>query len=163
MNYAMANPYSFILFLDFDGVIHVRGGDLFEHVPLLERWLRQHPACAVVISSSWREDYPMDVLVEAFAPDLQDRVLGGTPRVVEGRGCGIPFERELEIRAWLEGNDHSDTAWAALDDCAHWFEPGCAQLVACDPEIGLQHADLNALEAHVTRAHAQTTASDDAT
>jgi len=57
----METASQFVLFLDFDGVLHPQGGGAagprFSQLPLLEAWLREpdHARVGIVISSTWRE------------------------------------------------------------------------------------------------------------
>lgn len=71
-----------VLMLDFDGVLHpASGGDVadFARLPLLEEVLADL-ACHVVISSTWREHYPLTEL---------QRLLGNVvgPRVIDILGA----------------------------------------------------------------------------
>lgn len=139
----MMTPGPFILFLDFDGVLHGDARPHLERLPLLEDWLRMYPRWQVVISSTWREEYSMEALIGKFAPDLQHRIIGGTPRLPGEFDDG--YVREDEINAWLAGNDLSLAHWVAVDDMDDWFTPRCPNLVLIDPEVGLQPADLIAV------------------
>ncbi len=123
-----------IIFLDFDGVLHPspsgeRG--IFFHLDRFEAVLREFPFVKVVISSSWREGYPEDVVTGIFSEDIQRRILGITPL-----GDGEPpFHRHAEIQAWL-----SETAyrgpWIALDDAKNEFPENCEQLLLCQTAVG---------------------------
>ncbi|WP_342133673.1 HAD domain-containing protein, partial [Hydrogenophaga sp. OTU3427] len=71
-----------ILFLDFDGVLHPEFSHESRHfccLPVLEQVVRQLQDCEVVISSTWRLDFPLDRLREKFSSDLAARVVGATP------------------------------------------------------------------------------------
>jgi len=73
---------SLTLFLDFDGVTHpdrARPERQFEALPLIEKVLRDHPEVEVVLSTSWRESYPLDVLRYLFSIDISERIVGMNP------------------------------------------------------------------------------------
>ncbi|WP_205895069.1 HAD domain-containing protein [Metapseudomonas otitidis] len=55
-----------ILFLDFDGVLHPEydgqatpADVVFCHLPRFEAVMRDHPEVEIVISSTWREQFPL--------------------------------------------------------------------------------------------------------
>lgn len=107
-----------ILFLDFDGVLHPEnhGGEVFSRMEYLWRILRACPNVEVVFSTSWRDHYPLDQMVDMVTSnggeDLVHRFIGATPGPLN---C-----REAECLAWLVANQR-EGAWLALDDRADWF------------------------------------------
>lgn len=141
-----------ILFLDFDGVLHPENlGEnnrelLFCCSPLLHEILRAAPGVDVVFSTSWRLLYPLDALKEMVtkgSPDLRERFIGITPHFDQReRKQGCVAQREDEIRAWLKSNGRDGHRWLALDDCTHYFHPGCAELYLCDWQTGLVDDDI---------------------
>ena len=135
-----------ILALDFDGVMHpvrTTTEPKFCRMHILEGWLRQRPDVGVVISSSWRAVHPFDEMRSFFAEDLQARVLGATPQVISAAA----FKRQLEIEQWIAASDTPGAAWVALDDNPEFFEPGCRNLVTCNPDVGLTTDQLHQLDA----------------
>lgn len=142
VNLLRALMASFILFLDFDGVLHPRTSGTCRHAPLLEEFLRQHADVHVVISSTWRLQYPLDELKGWFALDVQDRFIDVTPELPAGAGS-----RQREIEQWLRGQP--GLRWAALDDEVMLFRAGCPHLVRTDTSTGLTREDLAALARHV--------------
>ena len=134
-----------ILFLDFDGVLHpvggVQSGERFSRLPMLEALLRETAFrdVHIVISSTWREAFPMARLAEAFAADLRPRILGGTPVLDDYDG---DHARYAEIRAWLDA--HPDViSWVALDDGIGAFPTHQRKnAVFTDPQIGLNEESL---------------------
>lgn len=97
-----------ILFIDFDGVLHPAGSGvdlLFVRRGEIWSLLEALPELDVVISSSWRDAYPVDEILDMIChgggEHLAHRILGTTPCVAV-RG-GHPPEaggiRELECRA----------------------------------------------------------------
>lgn len=141
-----------ILFLDIDGVLHRVGGSLFEQVSRLESVLRDHPEVELVISSSWREDYPWDVLVEIFSPDIQQRVVGRTP-VIDTPWPPYPRPvRYEEILQYLTENGVGDQPWLALDDDPRLYPPECPQLIVCQPTRGFDASTESVLRAALADA-----------
>jgi hypothetical protein len=135
-----------ILFLDFDGVLHPVGGkaEMFCRLPLLWRLLRTCPEVQVVFSTSWRETYRFDYLVD-FATsnggeDLACRFIGSTP--VPELSEDDPVNRLSECEAWLQENGHATSSWLAIDDNGEWFY-GCANLYTVDQTTGLQDSDID--------------------
>lgn len=146
-----------VLFLDCDGICHPVGcpvDQLFCHLEMLEDWLRRRPGVDVVISSSWREVHPLDELVSFFAEDLQARVLGVTPMYARDGWAQLDIERpapahvrHIEVLRWLARSPEPGRRWAALDDQAELYRPGCAELVLVDGRVGLTERDLERLDA----------------
>lgn len=134
-----------ILFLDFDGVLHPVGGkaEMFCRLPLLWRLLRACQEIQVVFSTSWRETYRFDYLVD-FATsnggeDLVQRFIGITP--VSELSEDDPVNRLSECEAWLQENGHAQSPWLAIDDKGDWFL-GCPNLYLVDQTSGLQDGDV---------------------
>lgn len=124
-----------LIFLDFDGVIHgnpagERG--LFYYAPRIDNLLRRMPFVSIVISSSWRETYPLDVILEIFAVEVRHRIVGITPVL-------IGATRYDEIQSWIESNNYVGP-WIALDDDMREFPAECPNLVLCNTRIGLDEA-----------------------
>lgn len=144
---------STVLFLDFDGVLHPRGGavagERFCKKAMLEGLLRepdlQH--VLIVISSTWREVYPLRRLAQIFSDDIRHRVIDTTP--VLG-GDAPDFLRYREIRAWL--NLHPAVSrWVALDDAVDDFPHGLrASGISTNPDVGLGDLELSKLRARLT-------------
>lgn len=135
-----------ILALDFDGVLHPikqRDEPLFCRLFLLEHWLRTNEHVDVVISSSWRVRHPFDEMVSYFSEDIQHRIWGMTP-VLDHR---LEAVRQMEIEKWMAALGEPDRTWVALDDDPSLFVPGCAEVVFCDPNRGLDGSKLRELSA----------------
>jgi hypothetical protein len=151
-----------ILFLDFDGVLHPVGSmakQYFSKLPLLERFLRDEASgWQVVISSSWREYYSRQQLLEIFSPDLRLRIIGSTPvdgdrslHATWGAQASL-YPREIQIRHFLAQRGLNADRWVALDDKKEWFRDLEAndRLVLCSPEIGLSERDLQRLRSKLS-------------
>ena len=147
-----------ILALDFDGVLHPVNSPTepkFCRLHLLESWLRAWPGVDVVISSSWREEHPFDLLQSFFAEDLRKRVIGATPlahtllgpawsRSEAERAVAIG-ERQYEIEQWI-ATHRATEAWMALDDDDSLFRSDCTRVVLCDSSVGLTTEHLFRLD-----------------
>ena len=152
-----ATELGMILFLDFDGVLHLEGeghlpndGTDFCFLPSLEALLREFPHVRIVISSSWRERLAFETLVAPFAEDIRARIIGVTPP----RGSGVPHpfaHREGEILAWLQAHCAIDEPWVALDDAEWQFDRHKDRLVVCGSFIGFDAEACTALRAHFER------------
>ena len=149
-----------ILALDFDGVLHpvtTTKEPKFCRLDLLERWLRERPPVDVVISSSWREVHPLELMRSFFADDLQARVIGATPLVhrllgptwsrSDAERAVAIGERQYEIEQWIADSGTPSRTWVALDDDPSLFRPDCQKLVLCASEVGLTEAELERLDA----------------
>jgi hypothetical protein len=145
-----------ILFLDIDGVLHAQGRKPdgsritphFSCKPRFEEWARGYPQLQLVISSTWRQIYPLPALRGKFSPDIAARVIDVTPRFVDEK----PYMRQREILAWLAKHRTPETPWLALDDTVSEFYPGCPQLVACRPEIGFDDTVAAELDRRMAQA-----------
>lgn len=144
-----------VLFLDFDGVTHpepCRPDQEFSQLPLIEAVLRQHPKVEVVISSSWRQVHSLDAMRAHFALDIAPRVIGITPSNKQPSSDWLPGasssnEREGECGTWMKQNRPWGTPWVAIDDRAHWFRPGCSDLLLTNAKTGFTSDDGVALHA----------------
>lgn len=136
-----------ILFLDFDGVLHplMRQEPDFCRLPQLWQILRACPDLNVVFSTSWREIYRPDEMVEFITwgggEELAHRIIGQTPRIKVKADCD---RRDLEIENWLDTNNHSGP-WLALDDMPKMFNGGHPNLYVVDGSNGLTDMDVAAI------------------
>lgn len=132
--------HRFILFLDFDGVLHPGTSGTFRHAPLLATYLDAYPFVRIVISSNWRFSESVDELKGWFAPSMASRIIGATP-ILAG---GAEGSRQQEIEHWLA--EHPTQLWRALDDDATLFSPTCPWLIRTEPKVGLTAQTLAALD-----------------
>lgn len=130
-----------ILFLDFDGVLHpslAHPNCYFMHLSALEHVLRGK-SCEIVISSSWRFHYTIDVLRSFLGDELGSRVGHTTGNAILGRHA-----RYKEILSHIDM--HIDAIdWRALDDSRMEFPSDCERLILCDAGRGLSEMQLSAL------------------
>ncbi|MDD2722311.1 MAG: HAD domain-containing protein [Gallionella sp.] len=135
-----------ILCLDFDGVLHphLRHEPDFCRLPLLWQILRACPNVNVVFSTSWREVYRHDELVEFVTygggEDLAHRIVGATPSLENEGSYG---RRDMEILSWCEANGYKGQ-WIALDDIPEVFN-GNPNLYVVDGSTGLTEAAVAAI------------------
>lgn len=141
-----------ILFLDFDGVLHPEyvgqatpADVVFCHLPRFEGVMRDHPKVDIVISSTWREQFPLTALRARFSPDIAARIIGATPVTHRIDGKYTPARREGEILDWLRQAGREHEPWLALDDAAWQFQQHRDRLVACTGYVGLDAAAEAAL------------------
>jgi hypothetical protein len=143
-----------IMFLDFDGVLHPVGStekQYFSRLPLLEKFLRNEaPHWQVVISSSWREYFTLQQLIERFSPDLRSRIIGCTPadddrllHATWGAQASL-FKREVQVLHYMAMRGLNGEDWVALDDMKGWFRDAETNdhLVLCNPSTGLTEDDI---------------------
>jgi hypothetical protein len=144
-----------LLFLDVDGVLHPVVTDysfssrFFSHLPLLEELLREFKSVDVVISSDWRRAESIEQLQRYFSADIRPRIIGATPQM--DPDVAVHHRRQLEIRAWLEGNGRSDAEWVALDDWPGSFEIGFERLVLTDSKRAFDQDSFLELRSHFLR------------
>lgn len=113
--------------------------------PRFEQWAAGHPDVRFVITSSWRQLYPLPVLKGYFSPEIGACVIDVTPRLY-----GVAVQRRYcEIIAWLDKNNATGEAWLALDDSAADFPAGRPQLVQCVPERGFDDAVAGELDRRI--------------
>lgn len=121
-----------VLFLDFDGVLHPAQGNAvadFAWAPRLADALAGYN-CSIVISSTWREHYPLDAIRRMLPHGLARRVVGALGEDPRG-----PFARYKAILEWLRDRRELGD-WRALDDTGTEFPVGCPNLIQCDGMIG---------------------------
>jgi hypothetical protein len=141
-----------VVFLDFDGVTHPEptSGTVFTQLPWIEQVLRAYEQVPVVVSSTWRESMPIDVLQSNFSSDISARILDATPVMDWSARLQHPAllsraSRQAEIEAWLYANLTTAHPWIAIDDRPGWFEPGCRHLLVTNRRTGFTGADANQL------------------
>jgi hypothetical protein len=118
-----------LLILDYDGVVQTPAlPDFrdFEHLPRLEAVLRDFPGVGVIVGSTHRIGVALPYLRSVYSPDIQERVLGATPDLIEGRADG---GRYLEIQACLRACNWLGRPWLSLDDEWHLYPGECPELI----------------------------------
>lgn len=134
------------VYLDFDGVLHGRKRPLFENLDAFHEIMRQFPHVQVVISSSWRETYKFDVLLDFFPEDLQPRVIGTTPVMPDLQRYDEVMQHRLEFDA--------DSPFLVIDDDPLQFPEDWPPLLLCDSERGLDEESRQSLTERIrTMSH----------
>jgi hypothetical protein len=68
----------YVIFLDFDGVLHEGESGSLKLIINFEKVLRLFPDVKVIFSTSWRWSYSFERLVKYFSMDVRDRFVGYT-------------------------------------------------------------------------------------
>ena len=151
-NFQALSSAAMIIFLDFDGVLHpspTAGDTVFCCLPHLWTILRARPDIEVVFSSSWREVYDPDMMLDFITTnggeDLLPRFIGSNPVLVNNQ---CDYQREAECLAWLRGNGMLNRPWLALDDDSGKFR-NPTHLYLVDRQTGLTSADVTRILARV--------------
>jgi len=109
-------------------------------MPLLEQCLLPHRnKVEIVICSSWRFNHSITELRDMFPKTLQPLIVNVTGPAFIGA-----YGRFMEISRYVK--DYGVTDWIALDDSSWEFPKGCPQLIATDPRVGLQSAQVELIE-----------------
>lgn len=102
---------------------------LFENFDAFQEIMRQFPQIQVVISSSWRETYKFDALLDFFPEDLQPQIIGATP-VLPG---SWRYEEVMQHRQQFS----EEAPFLVIDDDQEQFPKNWPPLVLCNPLVGL--------------------------
>lgn len=120
-----------VVFLDFDGVLHRAGGPPgtslpFEWTDELAALLKPFEDVFIVVHSSWREQFSVEMLREFLEP-VGHRLIGAV--------SGGPKAEAVETFL----HEHPEiTAALVLDDQADEFPVGFPiSVLVCDPAVGL--------------------------
>jgi len=138
--------WKFVVFLDFDGVLHPGTTGTMRLAGALEALLEKYPDVRIVISSSWRMGETLDELRGWFSPSIASRIIGVTPVLAPS----LRAVRQAEAESWLGANPTRH--WCALDDEAELFQAGCSWLILTDSRTGLTQDTLRKLEAKLRAA-----------
>jgi hypothetical protein len=131
-----------VIFLEFDGVLHpasavirivpvaplkrtIQAAWLLRWAWVLDELLEAHADVGIVVHSNWRFLAADDEL-QSFLGPLARRFLGSTPRT----------GRWDSISSVVHQNQLRD--FRILDALPMAFPSGLSELIACDPEAGLQ-------------------------
>jgi hypothetical protein len=105
----------------------------------------------VVISSSWREVFPFEVVRSLFSPDIVNRVVGFTPFLNSRLVHQFQYLRHQEVLEFLRQNHASDAPWIALDDIPEHYPPN-ARVVVTDAYDGFDACAAMVLELYLSAA-----------
>lgn len=143
------------IFIDFDGVLHPSPskGELFSQSKILADKISPHKDnFQIVISSSWRETYDYEDIIEAFDLTIRDRVIGITPILDNNLQ---PLGRYNEIMSYCEEHKILDSEWIAIDDMPHLFPKDCPNLIITNPKTGITEKELSILESFLRKPRSQ--------
>jgi DNA-binding transcriptional LysR family regulator len=144
----MIIPYTYLIFLDFDGVLHRGTSGTFRKVPLLDQFLARHPQVGIVLSTNWRMSEDLESLKGYFTdPETARRIFDLAPDLPAARHGA----RQREIELWLRQHQFTG-GFTALDDSPDLFDRGWEPLMLTDPREGLTAADMDALAIRVAAA-----------
>lgn len=143
----------FLLYLDFDGVLHpssvycesgnkvvlrdATGHELFEHAVILESILKQFPDIRLVLSTNWVAALGFDATLSRLPPGLQKIVVGATfdPKLMD-HGAFSLLGRGVQVGDDVRRREPS--AWVALDDADEWWATEHRKnLILTDSKLGL--------------------------
>lgn len=148
------------IFLDIDGVLvpekkfeqPVLQKDILKFDPVclneFENLLRRYPTAKIVISSSWREMYSLEIICSLFSPDIAVRVIGGTPCLNPIIIETSQYIRHQEVLAYLRQNNQENLQWVAIDDIAEFYEPG-SPVVITDAYHGFDRDSAQILDRYL--------------
>ncbi|NET60853.1 MAG: hypothetical protein F6K47_33375 [Symploca sp. SIO2E6] len=148
------------IFLDIDGVLVPEKSEFptskeellrFDPVCLqmFEDVLQRYPKVLVVISSSWKEVFPFEVVRPLFSPSIVQRVVGFTPFLNPKIIHQFPYLRHQEVLEFLRQNHASDDPWVAIDDIREHYPPH-VQIVVTDADTGFDACAASALEGYLS-------------
>lgn len=148
----MKGTGKFVLYLDFDGVLHHENVlwhpkvgpylsapeqyKIFMHVKLLEELLEPYPQLLIVLSTTWAKRYGITTAAKNLSPSLRNRVIGGT---WHSRMNSQEFlEKSRGVQIHEDAMRRKPRAWLALDDDFFgWPEHCIEQLVLTHPQNGI--------------------------
>jgi hypothetical protein len=154
------------IFLDIDGVLvpenKFHGSaikeDFLKFDPVCQKEfedvLRLYPEVSIVISSSWREVFPFEVVRPLFSPDIASRVVGFTPFLDSQLIHQFEYLRHQEVLQYLRQNNASDTPWVAIDDIAEHYPPDVC-IVVTDAYTGFDSSAAMLLELYLFASEQQ--------
>lgn len=108
-----------------------------ENIQALEAALDGYDA-KIVISSTWRLDFPLPELREKLGEKLGARVIGVTPEINE------PFlhsPRQAEVELYLAQDEVEQWPWLAIDDTRAFYKADTA-VVFTNSQTGFQTSNV---------------------
>jgi hypothetical protein len=137
LSFRKLTDQDFVIFLDFDGVLHRNYNESLEHIPLIEELLEHYENVRIIISSDWRLVSDADYLRQRLGENVWSRVIGATPLLENGfRSDEIMLSvAHLGIKQYV-----------ALDDKARLFSSDFSNLILTETSVGLTKQHLNAIK-----------------
>lgn len=137
--------FNFVVFLDFDGVLHPLGAKPHEEFCFLNnfvsafRFADPNHTIPIVISSLWRHEKSLEALRSYFPLDIAEQIVGVTPfqtreEVLQikdwsayGGDESKKKHRQREISLWMSLYS-PDGEWLAIDDQPSYFHENESRL-----------------------------------
>ena len=140
MNLPNNSAPKFIVFLDFDGVLHPTSASEHEKfrpeaIQTVNRILDELEA-NIVLSTAWR----MDFGIEKFNKWFKDRIIDSTP--VHELNFKTEHCRFHEVMDFLKSREWLHVPWVAIDDKRSHF-PTNSPAYITDAEIGITSKDAD--------------------
>ncbi len=166
----MKSNCEFILFLDFDGVLHpleYERQEVFSKSEYLKQFLECYQNMAVVVSSGWRRWYSLEQIKQMVPAWLAKRIKGVLPVIDEHpRRLDVPEElwcypKQAEGYLWSldQGLEEcfENGRWVALDKNMSAYEENAIGMHVVFPNErkGLQEQDMRVLEEKVRHLMSQ--------
>ncbi|MFP5382592.1 MAG: HAD domain-containing protein [Gammaproteobacteria bacterium] len=129
----------FIVFLDFDGVLHpleARDHERFKPDAIRSvNSILDELGANIVLSTAWRIDFG----IEKFNPWFKGRILGATP--IQELNLKLENPRFHEVMAFLRHREWLNVPWIAIDDKRGHF-PVWSPAYITDPKTGITARDV---------------------
>lgn len=95
----------------------------------------------IVISSSWREIFDLNIIKSRFPECIREKIVGMTPSIWSFVSEGeLPqYVRHQEVLKYLQIVNANDAYWIAIDDIPEHYPPDVA-IVVTNPYIGFDDA-----------------------
>ena len=103
----------------------------------------------VVISSSWREIFPFEVIPPLFSPDIAIRIIGSTPFLNPQNIHQHKYLRHQEVLQYLRQNQAENLPWVAIDDIPEHYPPD-SPVGAIDDYNGFDQNSAKVLSEYLT-------------
>jgi len=150
------------IFLDIDGVlvaerkfdrsVNQEKPELLKFSPdclqEFENVLHRYPNALVVISSSWREVFPFEIVRSLFSPSIAKQVVGFTPFLQGLKVHQFHYVRHQEVLEYLRQNNALKDPWVAIDDIPEHYPPDVS-VVVTDRYNGFDRDAALALEMYL--------------
>lgn len=134
----------FVIFLDFDGVLHgSKTNSFFSNNNILANFLKDYDFIDIVLSTSWRESYSLDKIKKECIPELASKVIGTTPILNDGIIRGV---RAREVEQYVKENNLEYYQFVCIDDIHFLFDNEFEQLILTDPQFGINDNTLSQLK-----------------